>query len=500
MSEDLFAILPELWLTGLGLVLLGVDLFVGPDRKNTVGWVAVAGLLLALLPTWGLVETIRDAGVGRTAFSGSYAVDGFAAFFKFIAIIATALVILAAMDYFHAPSSPAARAGAGPAATATSFEGEAYALLVFTAVGLLLMAASADLILLALAIEFVSLTSYVLAGYMKGHPKSNEAGLKYFLFGAAASATMLYGFSFLYGATGSTNLYVIAERASQIPAPILTVSLSLMLAGFGFKISMVPFHQWTPDVYEGAPTPVAAFLSVASKAAGFAVLLRVLAVAVAPSGLDWVTLVAGLAAVSMFLGNLLALPQRNIKRMLAYSSISHAGFILIGVAGFASGAAFGGTALLVYLFQYVFTNLGAFFVAALIGSRLGSDDIPDYAGLAQRAPGLAFLMALFMLSLTGIPPTAGFFAKLAVFGAALERSADLLWLVAVGVINSVISLVYYVGVIRAMYLTPAVDPSPVHQPAAMSAALWIAGAGTLLLGLFPGPVISLAHAAALLLP
>jgi proton-translocating NADH-quinone oxidoreductase chain N len=495
--EDLFAILPELWLVGLGLVLLGVDLFVAPQRKDTVGWVAVAGLLLALLPAWGLAGSL--VGAGRTAFSGSYAVDGFAVFFKFIAIIATALVILAAIDYFRGPSAGAARA-ASPSATATSFEGEIYALLVFTAVGLLLMAASADLILLALAIELVSLTSYVLAGYMKGHPKSNEAGLKYFLFGAAASATMFYGFSFLYGATGSTNLYDIAERASQIPAPILTVSLALMLAGFGFKISMVPFHQWTPDVYEGAPTPVAAFLSVASKAAGFAVLLRVLAVAVAPSGLDWVTLVAVLAAVSMFLGNLLALPQRNIKRMLAYSSISHAGFILIGVAGFASGAAFGGTALLVYLFQYVFTNLGAFFVAALIGSRLGSDDIPDYAGLAQRAPALAFLMALFMLSLTGIPPTAGFFAKLAVFGAALERSPDLLWLVAVGVVNSVISLFYYVGVIRAMYLMPATDPSPVRQPAAMAAALWIAGASTLLLGLFPEPVINLARAAALFLP
>ncbi len=496
-AEDLFAILPELWLVALGLVLLGVDLYVGPQRKDAVGWVAVAGLVLALLPAWGLVGTL--VGSGRTVFAGSYAVDGFAVFFKFIAIIATALVILAAMDYFRGPSAARAQA-ASPGATATSFEGEVYALLVFTAVGLLLMAASADLILLALAIEFVSLTSYVLAGYMKGNPKSNEAGLKYFLYGAAASATMLYGFSFLYGATGSTNLYDIAGRASQIPAPILTVSLALMLAGFGFKISMVPFHQWTPDVYEGAPTPVAAFLSVASKAAGFAVLLRVLAVAVAPSGLDWVRLVAVLAAVSMFLGNLLALPQRNIKRMLAYSSISHAGFILIGVAGFAAGAAFGSTALLVYLFQYVFTNLGAFFVAALIGSRLGSDDIPDYAGLAQRAPALAFLMALFMLSLTGIPPTAGFFAKLAVFGAALERSPDLLWLVGVGVVNSVISLFYYMGVIRAMYLTPAADPSPVRQPAAMSAALWIAGAGTLLLGLFPGPVISLARAAALLLP
>jgi NADH-quinone oxidoreductase subunit N len=261
---------------------------------------------------------------------------------------------------------------------------------------------------------------------------------------------------------------------------------------------MVPFHQWTPDVYEGAPTPVAAFLSVGSKAAGFAVLLRVLVVAIAPSRLDYVTLVAGLAAVSMFLGNLLALPQRNIKRMLAYSSISHAGFILIGVAAF--GGSFGSTGLLIYLFAYTFFNLGAFFVAALIGSRLGSDEIPDYAGLAQRAPGLAFLMALFMLSLTGIPPTAGFFAKFYIFAAALEGGSSLLWLVVVGVVNSVISLYYYMSVIRAMYLLPAADPTPVREPGALRTVLWVTGLATLAIGLFPQPLIAFARAAALLLP
>ncbi len=487
-ASDLAQLAPELWLAALGLILLGVDLFVGEQHKRTVGWVAVGGLLLALVPTWGLAGAVHRPGT--TVFFGSYAVDGFAVFFKFLAIIVTTLVILASMDYFRTSGE---RQGRAP-----RFEGEFYTLLVFTSLGLMLMAASADLILVALSIEFVSLTSYVLAAYLKGNPKSNEAGLKYFLFGAAASAVMFYGFSLLYGLTGSTSLYVIAQKVAKVPAPALTVSLALMLAGFGFKISMVPFHQWTPDVYEGAPTPVAAFLSVGSKAAGFAVLLRVVAVAIAPSGLDYVTLIAGLSAVSMFVGNLLALPQRNIKRMLAYSSISHAGFILIGVAAFGGG--FGNTGLLIYLFAYMFFTLGAFFIAALIGARLGSDDIPDYAGLSLRAPGLAFLMALFMLSLTGIPPTAGFFAKFYIFAAAIERGPSLLWLVVVGVVNSVISLYYYVGVIRAMYLLPPKDPARIPEPAVIRTALWITGAATLLLGLYPQPLITFARAAALLLP
>ncbi len=488
-AADLWVLLPEFWLAALGLVLLGVDLVISDRQKHVVGWVAVVGLLLALVPTWGLVDTLQ--GHGRVAVFQSYAIDGFAIFFKFIAILTTGLVILAAMDYFRAPADPR------PGRLATPFEGEAYALFVFTGLGLMLMAASADLILLALSIEFVSLTSYVLAGYLKGHPKSNEAGLKYFLFGAAASATMFYGFSLLYGLAGSTNLYVIAGHMKDAPPATLVLSLALMLAGFGFKISMVPFHQWAPDVYEGAPTPVAAFLSVGSKAAGFAVLVRMVVVVIAPSGLDWVPLVAGLSAVSMFLGNLLALPQRNIKRMLAYSSISHAGFLLIGVAAF--GGDFGNIGLLVYLAAYLFTNLGAFFVATLIGARLGSDDIPDYAGLAQRAPALAFLMALFMLSLTGIPPTVGFFAKFYVFAAAIEQTPSLLWLVVVGVVNSVISLYYYMSVIRAMYLLPAADASPVEAPPAMRIALWVTGLGTLLLGVYPQPLVTFARSAALLL-
>ncbi len=472
---DLWSLIPEYWIAGLALVLIVLDLFVSEHRKSVVGWAAAAGLALGLVPIFGML-----GAPARLAFFNTYAVDGFAVFFKIIAVVATILVILSAMDALRGQ---------------TRFEGEMYILLTFTALGLILMAASADLILLALAIEFVSLCSYVMAGYFKADRKSNEAGIKYFLFGAGASAVMIYGFSILYGLTGQTNLYAIADQIKAAPQSALIVAVTLSLAGFGFKISMVPFHQWTPDVYEGAPTPVAAYLSVASKAAGFAALARLLIVAIAPTTLDWITLIAGLSAVTMTLGNLLALPQRNIKRMLAYSSISHAGFLLIGVAAFKGD--FGVPGLLIYILAYTFTNLGAFFIAIVVGQRLGSDDIPDYAGLAQRAPVLAFLMALFMLSLTGIPPTAGFFGKFYIFGGAISNGLG--WLAVVGIVNSVVSLWYYVGVIRAMYIMPAPSPEPVAEPPALSVALGIAALGTLIVGIFPQPFINLVGAASLLL-
>lgn len=473
--EDLWALIPEFWLAGLGLALLVLDLFVPADRKRLVGWAAVVGLALGLLPIAGALGS-----PARLVFFDTYAVDGFAGFFKLLVVGGTVLVILTVMDSLRG---------------LTRHEGEMYVLLTFSSLGLVLMAASADLILLALAIEFVSLSSYVMAGYFKADPKGNEAGIKFFLFGAASSAVMLYGFSILYGLTGETSLYAIADRLRTAPQPALILAGVLALAGLGFKISMVPFHQWTPDVYEGAPTPVAAYLSVASKAAGVAALVRLVVVAVAPSGLDWVTLIAGLAAVTMTVGNLLALPQRNLKRMLAYSSISHAGFLLMGVAAFR--ADFGAPGLLVYLLAYAFTNLGAFFIAVVVGLRVGSDEIPDYAGLARRAPTLAFLMALFMLSLTGIPPTAGFFGKFYIFAGAID--GGLLWLAVAGVANSVVALYYYANVIRTMYLLPAASPEPVAAPPALRLALTVAALGTLLVGIFPQPFITLVGAAALLL-
>lgn len=474
-AADLWSFAPEFWLTALAVLMLVVDLFSGTGRKLAVAVLGIVGTLLVLIPISTMV-----AWSPRVIFYNAVAVDGFAIFFKILVAVTTALVILASIDYFRAGNR---------------FEGEFYALLVFMAVGLNLMAASADLILLALAIEFVSLMSYVLAGYLKTNEKSNEAGLKYFLFGAAASAVMLFGFSIFYGLTGSTNLYDIAPKLAQVSPAALWLAVGMMLAGFGFKISMVPFHQWTPDVYEGAPTPVAAYLSVASKAAGFAALIRVLIVVVNPQQLNWVLLVAILAAVSMTLGNLLALPQRNLKRMLAYSSISHAGFILIGVAAYHGN--FGTPGLLIYLFGYTFTQLGAFFVATLLGQQLGSDDIPAFAGVAARAPIPALLMAVFMLSLTGIPPTAVFFGKYYLLSAAIDNG--LLWLAVVAIVNTVISLYYYAGVIRAMYIMPAPSAAPLEEPPALQVALGVAGLGTIIVGVYPQPLIDLARSAVLLL-
>ncbi len=479
MTADLRAITPELVLGVLALLLVIVDLLTDPGRKRIVAWVGVIGLAVALVPSAALLSS-----PSRLVFSETYAVDPFAAFFKLVAITSGILVLLAAMEFYRDQS--------------THYEGEVYSLVVFMVLSLVLLSAAVDLILIFLAFEFLSLVSYVLAGSLKGDRKSNEAGVKYFFYGAAASAAMLYGFTFLYGVSGTTNLYHLMQHVAFLSPGFLGLAVMLVLAGFGFKISLVPFHQWTPDVYEGAPTPIAAFLSVGSKAAALAALLRVLYVAVPPQG--WVTILAGLAAISMTLGNLVALSQQNIKRMLAYSSIAHAGYMLIGVVAVAASPTLVGSgvgALLFYLLSYTFTNIGAFSVATIVGRGLGSDAIPDYAGLSRRAPLSAFAMAVFMLSLTGIPPTALFFGKFLLFGAAIN--SGLLWLAIVGILNSVVSLFYYVGVIRAMYLMPAPEGAPVlHERGVARALLAVTVLGTIVIGIFPQPFIRVVNAASII--
>jgi len=479
-GADLRWLVPELVVGSLALLLLVVDLFLPQERKSVVGGLGILGLSVAGV---GAARVLRDLGglgaAGVRILWDTYTVDPFGVYFKLVAVVATALVILVGMDFFP---------------RYTAYAGEAYAMLVFNCLGLMLMASSSELITLLVSIELVSLTSYLLAGYLKGNPKSNEAGVKYFLYGATTTGVMAYGFSLLYGATGSTSLYDIAGKLGQL-GPVGALGLGMALAGFGFKISMVPFHQWTPDVYEGAPTPVSAYLSVGPKAAGFAALLRTLLVAVPPESLDWRLLMAVLSALSMTVGNLLALPQRNIKRMLAYSSISHAGFMLIAVA--AAPSAWARPALLVYVGAYLFTNLGAFFAALVASWSTGSDEIPDFAGLSQRAPGVALAMALFMLSLTGIPPTAGFFGKYYLFSAAVD--AGLLWLAVVGVLNSVVSLYYYVGVIRALYLMSPTREVSVSVPRGAGWALVLTALGTLALGVAPQPFVTLIQSAQRLL-
>jgi NADH-quinone oxidoreductase subunit N len=362
--------------------------------------------------------------------------------------------------------------------------GAFYLLVIIATLGMSLMAAAADLITLYLAIETTSIPLYVLSGSLVKDQKSTEAGVKYMLFGAFTSAIMLYGFSLLYGFTGTTNLYELKGllESGQISTVALVAVAMLVLAGFGFKISAVPFHFWAPDVYEGAPTPVAGYLSTASKAAGFAVLLRFLNVVFPDLYPTWL-LVALLSVATMIIGNVLALTQKNIKRLLAYSSIAQAGYMLIGVA---AATELGNTAAIFYLISYLVTNLAAFGIVVVVGQSVGSDEIAAYAGLSRRSPGLALALLVALLSLGGVPPFAGFIGKLFVFAAAVQ--ADMIWLAIIGIINSVIALYYYLVVLKVVWLNRS-DNEEEKLPVTRSwrLAVVVCVAGMLLLGTIFAP-------------
>jgi NADH-quinone oxidoreductase subunit N len=468
-AADLRWILPEILLAALAVVLLVAELFTPRENKRLIGALSLAGLAPVGFAILGLLGNVGSLGSGVRIFGDTYTVDAFALYFKLIAVLAAALIILVSLDYFPGR---------------TTHVNETYVMILFTTFGLMLMASASELVTLLIGIEFVSLTSYLLAGYLKTNAKSNEAGVKYFLYGAATTGVMVYGLSLLFGLSGTTSLYEIGGKLARGGA-LSFVAVAMTLAGLGFKISMAPFHQWTPDVYEGAPTPVTAFFSVGPKAAGFALLVRVLTTAVPADAVPWPALLAGLSALTMTVGNLFALQQRNIKRMLAYSSISHAGYMLMAVVAWPSAWAQSG--LLVYVLAYLFTNVGAFTAAIVASTNVQSDDIPDYAGLSQRSAFTAAAMTLFLLSLTGVPPTAGFFGKFYLFAGAID--GGYLWLAGVAAVNSVISLYYYVGVVRAMYLMPAKVTSPLVEPATLRIGLWVTAAATLVIGILPQPLL-----------
>jgi NADH-quinone oxidoreductase subunit N len=375
--------------------------------------------------------------------------------------------------------------------------GEFYVLMLVSSIGMNLMASAGDLIMLYLAIETTSIPLYVLAGFLRQGDKSSESGMKYLLFGALTSTIMLYGISLIFGWTGETNFEMLSRMQGTLQGSDLVFvlgSLLLVLVGFGFKISAVPFHFWAPDVYEGAPTPVAGFLSTASKAAGFAVLLRFLLL-VFPS-LDgyWTSILAVLSVATMTLGNLLALAQKNIKRLLAYSSIAHAGYILIGLVAVGE---LGATSVLFYLAAYLITNLAAFGCVVVFSHVVGSDEISDYAGLSRRSPVLALAMMVAFLSLSGMPPLAGFVAKVFVFAAAVD--ANWIWLAVVGVLNSIVGLYYYLTVLKVIYLYPLKNPEdekvPLTVPRPFALALTILTVGVILLGTLFGPFFNIAKTA-----
>jgi NADH-quinone oxidoreductase subunit N len=481
--RDFYYLLPELVLTAGACLLLVVDVLL-PRRRRMLAWVTI-GVLTAAAVSLTAID-----GVNTTVARGLLAVDGFAFFFKILFLFAALLTVAMSSSYLTVEGVRA---------------GEYYFLILCATLGMMVIAGGIDLITLFIGLETMAVSLYVLTGYIRPNRRSNEAAIKYFVLGTFSMAILIYGMSLLYGLTGTTHLRTIATTlAAGDGGLLLPLAVMLLVAGIGFKIAAVPFHMWAPDVYEGAPSPVTAFLSVGSKAASFAMLLRIFVeglpafrtegVGIAwgtPFG--WTAFFYVLAVMTMTVGNIAALTQGNIKRMLAYSSVAHAGYILIGIA---AGTSRGITAALVYLMIYAFMQLGAFAVIVIMRrADIAGDELNDLAGLSSTHPGAAAAMLVFMLSLGGIPPTAGFMGKLWIFGAAID--AGYVWLAIIGVANSALSLYYYVRVVVFMWSAdPGADAAPVRMTPSLAAVLIAAAAGTIVLGIYPRLLFDFAQASA----
>ncbi len=478
VSDTLGLLSPQLIMLATAFVLLIWDLFLKnkPSQKRYLPWLAIVGALLAFVVS----QSLFWSG-GKTLVLSTVVVDRFALFFQFVAELGVVIVILGAISYMK---------------DKTPYSGEFYALLLVAAAAVMFMASATDLMLMYVSLEFLSITSYILAGYLRGDAKSNEASIKYFLYGAVASAVMLYGISMLYGATGATSFKAVAaglkngSKLGWLGFPAIV----LLLAGFGYKASLVPFHQWAPDTYDGAPTPVAAFLATISKAAGFAVLIRVFLEAMPSFQAEWVAVLAGLSMVTMTLGNFVALKQTNVKRLLAYSSIAQAGYILTGVVAIMAAGTklnFNGiNGVLLYLFAYLFTNGGAFLTVAGIEEKTGSVDVSDYDGLVKRSPAAAALLAVFLFSLAGIPSTGGFIGKFFVFGSVIEVGYYFLALVAI--LNTVVAAAYYLKIVQAMFFKKPSAEGSFSLSRTLMIALVISLIFVFWIGVFPNNFIRLA--------
>lgn len=503
-GTDLLLILPEVVLAVLGLVILGVDLFYlrrkkadGVARSNWLGYFTLVALLVVSLTSWlwgprsllqnvgSLAETFTTILIrlqeGGSVFGGVLYVDGITQFFRVVFLLVAALVLLLSLDRKWG-----------------EHEGEYYALLVFAVLGMTLMAGAAELVTVYVALELTSIALYLLAS-LDFRRRSAEAGLKYFLFGAFSSALLLYGLSLLYGFTGTTRLAGIAsaialasggtlEGVFQPANSGLLLGIVFLVAGFGFKLALVPFHSWTPDVYEGAPTPITAFISTGSKAASFVVFLRVMLLALPGVAGNpgqgemwgWAGLLAILAAVTFTVANLMALPQKNVKRLLAYSSIAHAGYMLIGIL---LNSRAGTQALFYYLAAYVLTNVGAFAAVIAVSRAVGGEELQDFAGLSKRNLPLAGALSVLLLSLGGLPPLAGFVGKFWLFWATWEKG--LYWLVAIGLLNTLVSFFYYLRVLKAVWFEPPADDKPVVTSDAISVTLIATTLLVIVIGLLP---------------
>ena len=489
MQIDYGALAPELVISAAACAILLLDLAVR-GRARVLGNAIALGAVLVAFALAALALGSRP----RDTLGGLFVLDGFAVVMKLVFLAATAYVIWISI----------------PPMRGHRYEGEYAFLLLCSLLGCMLMPSSRDLLMLFISLELVSAPAFVIAGLRKLNPRSNEAALKFFIFGVISAGIFIYGISLVYGFAGSTTLVGIADAVSGSgtqPRAMLLTGVVFIVAAFGFKVSAVPFHFWAPDTYEGSPTPLAAFLSVASKAAGFVGLLLFLLVGLPALSEFWAPLVGALAIATMTVGNVVALRQRQLVRLLAYSSIGHAGYMLIPIAlvgdhaGFISGAnAQLVRSLVIYLGVYAVMNLGAFAVAIGLSKQYPTLLIRDLAGLGRRLPMPALALAAFMISLGGIPPFAGWFAKFAVFIAAIERGSALGVVLAVAmVVNSVISLYYYLGVVRAMYLEGPEDEAAVSFPRPVAAAVGVAFVGVVVFGIYPEPFAKLADAARLVL-
>ncbi len=467
-------LLPTLLITGTGFAILLADLAVAGPEKDGLGWIGIVGLTVAAIASVALWNT------QETSFAGTVILDRYALFFNVVFCLATGLTLLLSMDYLG---------------TIDLHSGEYYAILLFATAGMFLMAAANDLIVLFLGLETMSIAAYILAGIWRADLRSSEAAMKYFLLGAFATGFLLLGIAFLYGAFQTTALGPVAREmgaSTDLQRALASGGMALLLVGFAFKIAAVPFHAWAPDVYEGSPTSVTAFMAVGVKAAAFAAFIRVFMYAFDALAEDWSTALAVLAVATMTVGNFAALRQTNIKRMLAYSSIAHAGYLLVGMVAKSDA---GGAAVLFYLLAYTLMNTGAFAVVIALGKRgEANETLDDYDGVGMRHPLLGLCMTVFLLSLAGIPALAGFTGKFYLFSAAVQQGYA--WLAIIGLLNSVVSMYYYGGVLMRMFMADGGKDvqGTAHRPY-LAATLVTTAAGTIFLGIFPSWAFELAHSA-----
>lgn len=478
-SVEMLRFLPEIILTVTGTLLMVIEPVAGRRWSKMYGHISILGLAAALAAAVFAYQTPGPA------FSGMLMADGFAAFFRVLVIGVGILTVLASYRYLE-------REGVDT--------GEYYALILFSVTGQCVMVTASDLIMIFIGLEISSIATYVLAGYLRDDKRANEASLKYFLLGSFATAFLLYGIAWIYGLTGSTNLAairgVLSSRDIAPSAMLVGFSTALMFVGLGFKVSSAPFQIWAPDVYQGSPTPVTAFMSAGPKAAAFAVFLRIFMTAFEPMGSGWEPLVWLSALLSMTIGNFAALTQSNIKRLLAYSSIAHAGYVLVAIA---ARSQTGTAAAMFYLAAYALMNIGAFAVVAHLsgkGERFVSVD--DFAGLAARQPFTAALLSVFLLSLIGVPLTGGFFGKFYIFRAALQ--SNLIWLTVLGLLNSAVAAYYYLRILVVMYMREPSEAATNAEPlnAGMKLALVLPAVGTFVLGIFPSLILEFAGKSAVL--